>query len=390
MNFSAAVLIGLVAAGLTGISGCAPALSVEQEAASPVQPPAAPTAETRASRMAQAPAAAQPEKLSRPAIKETTLEEQPFRVTELTVLEERGQTFLRLKFSTAVAQYRHFSLTQPSRIVLDIFGDAKRQARVETFRAETHWLSTLRLSSGEGYLRLIIEIAAGSVPAYTIEPEDGALKAIIGPVNPELTAKKELALVRDGKRVDVSVAGAKPTAPAAEAKAPEAKGEPAAKATAEEEKKYTGQRISLDFKDADIRNVFRLLAEISGRNIIVTDDVARKVTVRLVDVPWDQALDLLLEVNGLDKEEVGNVTRISTVGRLRQESDARAARKKAKEGEEDLQTAYLSVNYATVKDLLDKVKPALTPRGTLVADDRSNTIIVRDIRKGIEEANAVV
>ncbi|MBI2090632.1 MAG: secretin and TonB N-terminal domain-containing protein [Deltaproteobacteria bacterium] len=389
MNFSAAALIGLGATVLTGISGCATALSVEEEAPSRAQPTTAPPAEAPAPRMAQPPAPAQPEKLPRPTIKETTLEEQPFRVTELAVLEERGQTVLRVKFSAPVTQYRHFSLTQPSRIVLDIFGDAKRQARVETFRAETHWLSTLRLSSGEGYLRVVLEIAAASVPAYMIEPEDGGLKAIIGPANPQLTAKKDLQLVRGGKRVDVSVAEAKPSVPEAKAKAPEARPEAAAK-VAEEEKKYTGQRISLDFKDADIKNVFRLLAEVSGDNIIVTDDVVRKVTVRLVDVPWDQALDLLMRTNGLDKEKVGNVVRISTEARLKTESDQRASRKKAKEGEEDLETAYLSVNYAKVKDLLDKIKPALTGRGTLAADERSNTIIVRDIRKGIEEANAVV
>lgn len=389
VNFSAAALIGLGATVLTGISGCATALSVEEEAPSRAQPTTAPPAEAPAPRMAQPPAPAQPEKLPRPTIKETTLEEQPFRVTELAVLEERGQTVLRVKFSAPVTQYRHFSLTQPSRIVLDIFGDAKRQARVETFRAETHWLSTLRLSSGEGYLRVVLEIAAASVPAYMIEPEDGGLKAIIGPANPQLTAKKDLQLVRGGKRVDVSVAEAKPSVPEAKAKAPEARPEAAAK-VAEEEKKYTGQRISLDFKDADIKNVFRLLAEVSGDNIIVTDDVVRKVTVRLVDVPWDQALDLLMRTNGLDKEKVGNVVRISTEARLKTESDQRASRKKAKEGEEDLETAYLSVNYAKVKDLLDKIKPALTGRGTLAADERSNTIIVRDIRKGIEEANAVV
>jgi type II secretory pathway component GspD/PulD (secretin) len=392
VNFSAAALIGLGAAVLTGISGCATALSVEEEAPSRAQPTTAPPTQAPAPRMAQPPAPAQPEKLPRPTIKEMTLEEQPFRVTELAVLEERGQTVLKVKFSAPVTQYRHFSLTQPSRIVLDIFGDAKRQARVETFRAETHWLSTLRLSSGEGYLRVVLEIAAGSVPAYMIEPEDGGLKAIIGPANPQLTAKKELQLVKGGKRVDVSVAEAKPTAPAAEAKAAEAKQEPAAKGAAEEEKKYTGQRISLDFKDADIKNVFRLLAEVSGDNIIVTDDVVRKVTIRLVDVPWDQALDLLMRTNGLDKEKVGNVVRISTEARLKTESDQRASRKKAKEGEEDLQTTYLSVNYAKVKDLVDKVKPVLSkrPEASIVADERSNTLIVRDIKKGIEDANAIV
>lgn len=383
-------LSGLGAGLILASSGCAPAMIVEE--VTPCQMPAASASQPSAPapRMAQAPASAQQEKLPQPTIRETAIEEQPFRIQDLSVLEANGQTTLRIKFSTPVTQYRHFSLTQPSRIVLDIFGDAKRQAGVENFRVETHWLSLLRVSSGEGYLRLVMEIAAATVPAYVTEPENGGLKVLIGPVNPQLTGRKELQLVQGGKRVDVSVVEAKPVAPSAGAQVPEAKAEAVAKPAVGEDKKYTGQRISLDFKDADIKNVFRLLAEVSGRNIVVTGDVQRRVTLRLVDVPWDQALALLIDTNGLGKEEIGNVIRISSTEQLRRESDARAAAQKAKESEQPLETSYFSVNYAKVKDLLDKVKPALTPRGTLVADDRSNTIVVRDIRKSIEDANEIV
>jgi len=107
-------------------------------------------------------------------------------------------------------------------------------------------------------------------------------------------------------------------------------------------------------------------------------------------VPWDQALDLLIDTNGLGKERVGNVVRISTATQLKTESDQRGNAKKAKENEEDLQTAYLSVNYALVKDLENKIKPVLSARGTVVSDDRSNTIIVRDIKKYVDEANTIV
>lgn len=389
-NLLSVTLSGLGAGLIMASSGCAPAMIVEEVAPSQMPAASASQPSVPAPRVAQAPSPAQQEKLPQPTIKETALEVQPFRLQELSVLEENGQTTLRIKFSAPVAQYRHFSLTQPSRIVLDIFGDAKRQAQVENFRVETHWLSLLRVTSGEGYLRLVMEIAAASVPAYVAEPDNGGLKVLIGPVNPQLTGRKELQLVQGGKRVDVSVVEAKPVAPSAGAQVPEAKAEAVAKPAVGEDKKYTGQRISLDFKDADIKNVFRLLAEVSGRNLVVTGDVQRRVTLRLVDVPWDQALELLIDTNGLGKEEIGNVIRISSTEQLRRESDARAGVQKAKENEQPLETSYLSVNYATVKELLDKVKPALTPRGTLVADDRSNTIIVRDIRKGIEGANEIV
>ena len=361
---------GAIAAGVIGCS----TMGIEEEKA---QTPAASEGQPQA----------QPQQKAVPppaGVKETTLAEQPFKIQELSLSEERGQTTLRIKFSTPVTQYRHFSLTLPSRVVLDVYGETKRLARVETFGIDTHWVGTLRISSSEGYLRMAMDITAAAVPPYVVEPENGGVKVVIGPVNPQFTAKKDLQLIQGGKRTDIQLAEAKAGAPEAGAQTPAAQTEPAG------DKKYTGQRISLDFKDADIKNVFRLLAEVSGLNIVVTGDVARKVTVRLVDVPWDQALDLLIDTNGLGKEQVGNVVRISTSGQLKTESDARAAAIKAKENEEILQTAYMSVNYAKVKDLLDKIKPVLSSRGTIVADDRSNTLIVRDIKKYIDEANTIV
>ena len=126
------------------------------------------------------------------------------------------------------------------------------------------------------------------------------------------------------------------------------------------EKTYTGQRLWLDFKDADIKNVFRLLAEVSGLNIVVTNDVNRKVTLRLVDVPWDQALDLLIDTNGLGKEQIGNVVRVSTATQLKTERDALAAAKKSEETLEPMHTVYFNVNYAKVKDIEPKVKTLVT------------------------------
>jgi type IV pilus assembly protein PilQ len=81
------------------------------------------------------------------------------------------------------------------------------------------------------------------------------------------------------------------------------------------ERVYTGRRITLDFKDADIVNVLRMLSEIGGENIVVTDDVKGRTTVRLVDVPWDQALDVVLQTNRLACVQVGGVLRVSTSSR---------------------------------------------------------------------------
>ncbi|MGH7797155.1 MAG: type IV pilus secretin PilQ [Candidatus Binatia bacterium] len=158
------------------------------------------------------------------------------------------------------------------------------------------------------------------------------------------------------------------------------------------EKTYTGQKISLDFKDADIKNVFRLLAEVSGSNIVVTNDVNRRVTLRLVEVPWDQAMDLIIVTNGLAKEQIGNVVRISTAGTMKAEKDALVAAKKAKEDLDPMRTVYFTLNYAKAKDLEPKIKPLMSKRtdAALVVDERSNTVMVRDIQKSVDDISTMV
>ena len=312
----------------------------------------------------------------------------PFNLQELSVREERGETTLLIKFLKPISQYRHFTLPQPARIVLDIFADAEKSSQSETFLVDTRWVSGLRFSPTEGSLRLNVEISAATVPPYSVSPEEGGLKITVGTVDPNSAAKKQLVLVKGGKRADVrSVEMASPSTTNDPKPAPSPADE-----LASQERIYTGQKISLDFKDADIKNVFRLLADVSGLNIVVTADVNRRVTLRLVEIPWDQALDLIIDTNGLGKEQVGNVVRISTAGTLKSEKDALIAAKKSKEDLEQLYTVYYSVNYAKAKDLEPKVKALQSKRAdaALVIDERSNTIMVRDIKKIVDDVNALI
>jgi type IV pilus assembly protein PilQ len=154
---------------------------------------------------------------------------------------------------------------------------------------------------------------------------------------------------------------------------------------------FTGQKISLDFKDADIQNVLRVLADVSGLNIIATDDVQGKVTLHLSDVPWDQAFDLILRTNRLEKTQEGNVVRVSSVKRLTEERDALKAANDSETQLEALRVKYIRVNYARADEaLVDKVKGVLTERGAVTFDDRTNTIIVRDIENGIADATHLI
>ena len=162
-------------------------------------------------------------------------------------------------------------------------------------------------------------------------------------------------------------------------------------APAPESPQFTGQKISLDFKDADIQNVLRVLADVSGLNIIATDDVQGKVTLHLSDVPWDQAFDLVLRTNRLEKTREGNVVRVSSVKRLTEERDSLKAANDSETQLEALRVKYIRVNYARADEsLVDKVKGVLSERGAVTFDDRTNTIIIRDIESGLENATQLI
>jgi type IV pilus assembly protein PilQ len=155
-------------------------------------------------------------------------------------------------------------------------------------------------------------------------------------------------------------------------------------------KQYGGRRISLDFKDVDISDVLRLIAEVSDLNVIAGDEVKGKVTIRLIDVPWDQALDVILLTKGLGFMRVGNVLRIANADVLAKEEEARLQERRAKEKLEDLVVKLQPVNYANGKDIATMIQRLLTPRGTVNLDKRTNTLIIKDISSVIDESTALI
>jgi len=149
------------------------------------------------------------------------------------------------------------------------------------------------------------------------------------------------------------------------------------------ERIYMGRKLSLDFKDADIKNILRLIAEVSNLNIITGEDVAGKITMRLVDVPWDQALDVILQARSLGMNRVGNVIRVAPVDTLKKEIQAELEAKRVKERLEDLVTELIPVNYAAAKEIMPQVKSVLSDRGDVRVDERTNILIVKDISRNI-------
>ena len=147
--------------------------------------------------------------------------------------------------------------------------------------------------------------------------------------------------------------------------------------------RYTGEPISVNLKDVDLKDFFRLIHEISGLNVVLDPNVHGTLTIVLDDVPWDQALDIVLKNNDLARELEGNVLRIATVETLKKEADARRAQieSEALAVEKVSVTRFLS--YAKAKDAIVTVKKFLSQRGDVVSDDRTNAVIVNDIPKVI-------
>jgi type IV pilus assembly protein PilQ len=155
---------------------------------------------------------------------------------------------------------------------------------------------------------------------------------------------------------------------------------------------YSGKRISLNLVDADIKQVFRLFHEISGLNFVLDPDVSGRVTIVLDQVPWDQALDLILKNNGLDKVLDNNVLRIASTQKLAQEAAARKQLKEAEELEVEPITLTRTLSYAKAADVQRVIREGgiLSTRGKVIVDERTNTLIISDIPKKMAPVDMLV
>jgi len=143
--------------------------------------------------------------------------------------------------------------------------------------------------------------------------------------------------------------------------------------------KYTGEPISVNLKDVDLKDFFRLIHEISGLNVVLDPNVKGSLTIVLDDVPWDQALDIVLKNNELARQLDGNVLRIATVETLRKEAESRRAQQEAEALAIEKVTVTRFLSYAHSKDVVPTVKKFLTQRGDVISDDRTNALIIQDI-----------
>jgi type IV pilus assembly protein PilQ len=331
---------------------------------------------------------------------------------EVAVSEKGDFLEVELKGGEGLADYRYFQLTQPPRLVVDLPKVTNATSK-RLIDVGNPLLKDIRLGQYPEKLRLVFTFPGNNIPPYQVAKNGEGLKVLLGQAQPKEAAKPVQVAQAAAAPSDKKEAEPAPVPLVAQA-LPPAKSNGPAKETAAEIKvaegdktqltPFKGAKISLDFKDADIHNIFRLIAEVSNLNIITTDEVKGKVTVRLVNVPWDQALDVILTTKNLIKIEEGNVLRITTLDSVRKDRED-----KQKEEETLLKTRdtklkleepwrkIIKVNYAKAEDVQklllekkDEGKGFLSPQGSVKADKRTNTLIIQDVRNNLEEIEQLI
>lgn len=188
------------------------------------------------------------------------------------------------------------------------------------------------------------------------------------------------------------------------------------KAESKDQFTFVGEKVTFDFKDIDIRNALKLIAEMSDLNIIMSDDVTGKLTMSLVEVPWDQALELILSARGLGKEQSGNVLRVAPVEVLRAEYESKIEARKGSLQLENLVTEFITLSYTKVADVKAMLEAASKPttgsagtsvsgekampqaeesgllssRGSVLTDERTNTLIIKDTKEAINNVKRLI
>jgi type IV pilus secretin PilQ/predicted competence protein len=418
---SGVVRWSIICLGVVPLAGCARRAVVSQEPTATATSPAQPENQESPEQLTETalPGGAGP------APTKGTLD-----VREIKVIQDNGQQGVFVKLTRPPAAVTHYTLAQPTRLIVDIAGaEGGGETTAQSYPVDNPLVSEVRMVRHDGKIRVTLELHSAAVPTYTVNDLNDTVIAFLGeptggtqPVHEQIvftrraveTARREMAPPTLNEPSAKGVPQSRPAEPIASAASDtgsppieEIRHAPPPQAHAVHT--YSGPHVSLDFKDADVHNVLRLLAEVSKLNIVATDDVRGKVTLRLFDVPWDQAFDIILQALNLETEQEGNVLRISTVRRLREEREELQKAQEAAKAVEPLRIDYIKVNYAKATKLSDIISGrvsaqttrtarsgtelelgVLTNRGSVFVDEYSNTLIVRDIQRGIDNARELV
>ena len=310
-----------------------------------------------------------------------------------------------------IKTYYPLTLKNPARLAIDLPSTTNAVPR-SVMQVGNPLIDNIRIGATGDRLRCVLDFKTPALPPYHIAQKDTSLTIAVDypaktaaqrtvgastPVQkygaespkPESVMTAEIANPSQQKAPEnqkiqpVESAAAKKTAyqqkPLVQEQAPAAV-QASAEIPAEKgiENEYTGQKISLDFKDADIKNILRLISDVSGFNIITSEKVAGRITLKIEDIPWDQALDIILESNNLGKIVAGNIIRIDTLDQiLKSQKD-----KMENMAFQDLEMDTVAINYVKAKEIeryIKDLKILTEKRGSITSFEHTNSVTITDV-----------
>jgi type IV pilus assembly protein PilQ len=331
-------------------------------------------------------------------------------VVKSVTLAERGSATQLTLEADGPLQYEDFVLSNPDRLVIDCVDATSLlppalDHRVLAGRVRSVTTSQWNGASGQSVTRLVCELSARS--SYSVAARPDGLVVIIDGSKPAADGlgydedRMAAAPAAPGAAPAVAAAGSAPAAPPIVIEAPaDTRGTTIhAPGSASPGERLEGRprhevasprRVSLDVQRASVQTVLRTLAALSGRDMVSNNGVAGQVTVRLTDVPWPQALDIVLLTQGLGYTDEDGVLRIAQLDKLRQEeADRQSAARKAEELL-PLETRVVAVNFAKAEELKPALDKLFTPRGHAEVDSRTNSLVVTDIGERVAMAQSLI
>lgn len=280
-----------------------------------------------------------------------------------------------------IKKYKAYTLQNPYRLVIDLPAVTSQNIKPVT-SVESEFIENIRVGQNNSNSRVVIDLKGNKLPYYHVAQEENQINISISKDEPQKQEQK----VEDKAKEDLT----------AENINKELKSDETTVTIPAENKgikEYTGEKISFDFKDADIKNVLRLIADISGMNIIVGDRVSGKVTLKIENIAWDEALDIILENNGLGKIESKNIVRIDTSEQIKRINEEKLLAKKSQEQVEDTIVKTIDISYAKASDIASFIKNMniLTQnRGSVTSFELTNKLTVNDIPSVVSKIENII
>ena len=326
-------------------------------------------------------------------------------VAQVCVERVGQQTVVRVQGSGA-RNYHVTRLSDPPRVVVD-FDDARLAVPSNAIASDYAPVRRVRLGQARpDQVRVVIDLLNRA--EFSVEQQDQALTVSFSDQRSAQKQDQEAPKAAAEKSADAqnfrlpatlsgNAALAAPVPQAAQVIAKPASADASQPAIAQPApapigpvKGYSGEAISVNLKDVDLKDFFRLIHEISGLNVVLDPTVKGSVTLVLDEVPWDQALDIVMRNNGLNKELDGNVLRIATRDTLKREANDQRDLLKAEVEAVDAVTVTRTLSYSKASDLVVPLKRFLSARGDIMAMDRSNTLIIRDIPASMPQVDNLI